>query len=179
MNTTEVLPPSVAPAPSQQDRTVIPPDLLVRVASFQFRPLIDRMIDKLGWSEEEATLGFEDVKRFLYLCGVHRGRTFIPSQRIDEVWHNFILFTEEYQQFCYGHFGRFIHHRPHRKDDPKPCTDMAVVTLRAATEVFGALSPNWMFVRKDGSVLNAEASSECGPSSCSGEGTTASCHGAE
>ena len=31
---------------------------------------------------------------------------------IDEMWHNFILFTEDYNNFCLNYFKRFIHHNP-------------------------------------------------------------------
>lgn len=36
----------------------------------------------------------------------------MPSQVVDEAWHNFILFTKEYKKFCNGTFGRFLHHIP-------------------------------------------------------------------
>ena len=31
---------------------------------------------------------------------------------LDDMWHTFLLFTKEYQEFCYTHFGDFIHHAP-------------------------------------------------------------------
>jgi hypothetical protein len=34
------------------------------------------------------------------------------STRVDEVWHQFVLFTREYGSFCDGHLGGFVHHRP-------------------------------------------------------------------
>ena len=36
----------------------------------------------------------------------------MPSQAVDVAWHEFILFTREYEQFCDKAFGRFIHHTP-------------------------------------------------------------------
>ena len=35
-----------------------------------------------------------------------------PSLVVDLVWHEFILFTRYYQEFCMTHFNRFIHHTP-------------------------------------------------------------------
>jgi hypothetical protein len=32
--------------------------------------------------------------------------------QIDEIWHTFILFTDEYATFCAEVAGRFIHHAP-------------------------------------------------------------------
>ncbi len=34
----------------------------------------------------------------------------MPSQAVDTVWHEFILFTKKYDQFCHDTFGRFLHH---------------------------------------------------------------------
>lgn len=36
----------------------------------------------------------------------------MPSQAVDELWHEFILYTKTYQQFCQKAFGRFLHHHP-------------------------------------------------------------------
>ncbi len=36
----------------------------------------------------------------------------MPSQVVDELWHNFILYTRNYQQFCQRAFGHYLHHTP-------------------------------------------------------------------
>jgi hypothetical protein len=36
----------------------------------------------------------------------------MPSQVADDLWHEFILYTKNYQQFCQRAFGRFLHHTP-------------------------------------------------------------------
>ena len=36
----------------------------------------------------------------------------MPSQVVDEAWHNFILFTKNYSVFCKSALGRFLHHVP-------------------------------------------------------------------
>lgn len=36
----------------------------------------------------------------------------MPSQVADDLWHEFILHTRSYQQFCQQAFGRFLHHTP-------------------------------------------------------------------
>ncbi|MDQ3581815.1 MAG: hypothetical protein M3495_09475 [Pseudomonadota bacterium] len=36
----------------------------------------------------------------------------MPSQIVDEAWHEFILCTREYAEFCQRAFGRFLHHTP-------------------------------------------------------------------
>ncbi|WP_339719134.1 hypothetical protein [uncultured Paraglaciecola sp.] len=36
----------------------------------------------------------------------------MPSQVVDLAWHQFILFTKNYEFFCKKGFGRFLHHTP-------------------------------------------------------------------
>ncbi len=36
----------------------------------------------------------------------------MPSQAADELWHEFILYTRAYQEFCGKAFGGFLHHTP-------------------------------------------------------------------
>jgi hypothetical protein len=36
----------------------------------------------------------------------------MPSQVVDELWHEFILYTRHYQDFCNKAFGQFLHHTP-------------------------------------------------------------------
>ena len=35
-----------------------------------------------------------------------------PGPDADRAWHEFILFTRDYEQYCQECFGRFIHHEP-------------------------------------------------------------------
>jgi hypothetical protein len=39
-------------------------------------------------------------------------RVAMPSQVVDDLWHEFILFTRAYQNFCDKAFGQFLHHTP-------------------------------------------------------------------
>lgn len=36
----------------------------------------------------------------------------MPSQVVDDAWHEFILFTRSYKAFCNKALGRFLHHTP-------------------------------------------------------------------
>jgi hypothetical protein len=36
----------------------------------------------------------------------------MPSQVVDDLWHEFILYTRNYQVFCDQAFGAFMHHTP-------------------------------------------------------------------
>lgn len=58
----------------------------------------------------EVLLGLTD---YFHLCR-QAGRRMVamPSQVVDDAWHEFILFTRQYDKFCRAAFGRFLHHTP-------------------------------------------------------------------
>jgi hypothetical protein len=52
--------------------------------------------------------------RQFFLCHLKSGRKFVsmPSQAVDDLWHEFILYTRNYQHFCGKAFGGYLHHTP-------------------------------------------------------------------
>ncbi|MFO1340081.1 MAG: hypothetical protein U1F53_17950 [Burkholderiaceae bacterium] len=52
--------------------------------------------------------------RQFFLAHLKSGRRYVsmPSQVADDLWHEFILYTRLYEQFCQRAFGRFLHHTP-------------------------------------------------------------------
>jgi len=52
--------------------------------------------------------------RQFFLAYLKSGRKFVsmPSQVVDDLWHEFILYTRNYENFCRKAFGRFLHHTP-------------------------------------------------------------------
>lgn len=52
--------------------------------------------------------------RQFFLAHLHSGRQYVsmPSQVVDDLWHEFILHTRSYDTFCRRAFGRFMHHTP-------------------------------------------------------------------
>jgi hypothetical protein len=87
------------------------PPLPNQLRSYQHPGLVSRLQQKLGVTSSEAEDLFSDVKYFLYDCHLS-DVPLSPSERVDEGWHNFILFTKDYADFCHRNFGRFIHHVP-------------------------------------------------------------------
>ena len=53
------------------------------------------------------------MKRYLLVSdAVYPQQVPTFSRRVDEAWHQFVLFTREYTEFCAQSFGRYMHHRP-------------------------------------------------------------------
>ena len=56
---------------------------------------------------------FDGLKEYFHLCNIAgRNMVAMPSQVVDDAWHEFILFTRQYRRFCDRAFGRFLHHTP-------------------------------------------------------------------
>ena len=52
--------------------------------------------------------------RQFFMAYLKSGHRFVamPSQVADDLWHEFILYTKNYDEFCRQAFGRFLHHTP-------------------------------------------------------------------
>lgn len=85
---------------------------LKRILAYQNEDVISRFTDMMDVPKSEAEDIFMETKKFLYLSQVPG--IFIPDELliIDEMWHNFVLFTKDYHKFCLNNFGRFVHHQP-------------------------------------------------------------------
>jgi hypothetical protein len=71
-----------------------------------------RIIDRIASTGvEKASEYFGECLKFLALCAARPGQAFVPSLKVDEAWHEFILCTREYTEHC-SEFGRYVHHDP-------------------------------------------------------------------
>ncbi len=61
--------------------------------------------------EEFVSTGLREVIRFMNLIAF-KNEVLTPSRVVDDLWHEFILFTRLYGAFCQDYFGRMIHHQP-------------------------------------------------------------------
>jgi len=53
-----------------------------------------------------------ELKRYFLMCGIMR-QVQMYGMRTDEIWHDMLVFTREYQLFCDRFCGTMIHHAPH------------------------------------------------------------------
>jgi len=64
-------------------------------------------------SQKDCQLVAQALRQFFlaYLAGGCRPVS-MPSQVVDDLWHEFILYTRNYDDFCRQAFGSFLHHTP-------------------------------------------------------------------
>lgn len=100
----------------------------------------------LQLSFNQAELVFEDLKRFLWLLAFFKEKEQINQREnltdisisdsmivIDEMWHEFILVTEHYTEFCQIYFNRYIHHPPQMSKHKRNLKSM---TMDQCNEIF-------------------------------------------
>ena len=64
-------------------------------------------------TREQRNEVFAGLRDYFHLCrSAGRRMVAMPSQAVDDAWHEFILFTRHYDRFCRSAFGRFLHHTP-------------------------------------------------------------------
>ena len=73
--------------------------------------LAKKIVAATDIEKDEAVDILRELIRFLHLVHLTTERL-TPSHKVDMAWHEFILFTKAYADFCTNHFGRFIHHYP-------------------------------------------------------------------
>ncbi|MEP1555057.1 hypothetical protein [Paraglaciecola sp.] len=108
------------------------------VISYKNDDVIDRFIKIYGIEKDQATIIFNSTKKWIWLCyyrrKVNAEQNLVidsPLVIIDEMWHNFVLFTKGYSEFCKRFFGHYMHHAP---------TSSAM--QKEAMETFRSLSPD-------------------------------------
>lgn len=85
------------------------------IDGYAFPPgLIQRAAKKRPGLAPDDWARVEQGLRQFFRAYLDGGQKFVsmPSQIVDEVWHEFILYTKNYELFCGRAFGRFLHHTP-------------------------------------------------------------------
>lgn len=85
------------------------------IKSYQFPSSIKSKI-KLKFphlNQQQIESAFDNLRIFFQIVRLANGNTVaMPSRLVDEIWHEFIINTQCYQEFCDGAFGRYLNHRP-------------------------------------------------------------------
>ena len=71
----------------------------------------DKLARKLRWKRHFALMAIWEYKKFVYL-GTISSFPVTPSKIIDAVWHEHLLFSKGYRDFCSEVIGRDFDHNP-------------------------------------------------------------------
>ncbi|NTV69013.1 MAG: hypothetical protein HGA71_02585 [Azonexaceae bacterium] len=85
------------------------------ITSYPYQRFLDKRLAarRPELSAEQRNEVFAGLDDYFQLCRkAGRRMVAMPSQAVDDAWHEFILFTRQYDKFCRHAFGRFLHHTP-------------------------------------------------------------------
>jgi hypothetical protein len=89
-----------------------------------FPGILERFQKETGASRKKAQEIFTETQKWLWLCGRYRldlqrrkrlgfSLGITPELKlIDEMWHQYILFSREYTEYCDTYLGGYVHHAP-------------------------------------------------------------------
>lgn len=62
-------------------------------------------------SSHEYNLLYFELKRFFFICSLLKN---VPmfSPKVDDIWHEMLMFTKDYESFSNEFFNQFLHHEP-------------------------------------------------------------------
>lgn len=122
---------------------------LATLLQYRNEDVLSRFTDLFEVTEAEAADIFTETKKFLYIC--RQPGVFIPDELliVDEMWHNFILFTKEYQDFCAFYFGVYLHHIPATKAEKSKHREQVATDIDTAKKAFNEKLARFMSVTYD------------------------------
>jgi hypothetical protein len=95
------------------------PTRLDEVLAYRHEGVVRRYCKEHSTPRAEGEEVFRETLKWLYLCHVSAYgpedfacSMFPEIEKVDWMWHTFILFTRDYAEFCQRYFGFFLHHVP-------------------------------------------------------------------
>ena len=68
--------------------------------------------------DHDYGLLFCEFKKYVALLAISQENLGMVGQRVDILWHQFILFTRQYHIFSQDFYGKYIHHTPYTTFTP-------------------------------------------------------------
>src|SRR5262249_44840244 len=71
------------------------------------------LVEQREWSEEKTDHAIEEYKKFMFIMRQeNRDSFYSPPAPVDEIWHQHMLFTDEYDADLEAYIGHNIRHIP-------------------------------------------------------------------
>ena len=79
----------------------------------------ERVKKEIKLKENEYNWRLLDLKRYFILAALLKESPMF-SKKVDELWHQMLMFTREYDDFSKKYLGSILHHSPNVKESPDP-----------------------------------------------------------
>lgn len=112
---------------------------LEEVLSYENDGLVRLFSARKQMAIDESKLLFQEMKKLLWFMAqrsTDAGPFVMFSEQgiLDDYWHEFILITKAYHEFCDTYFGRYIHHAPHLDGIAMDGSGFGIPTALATTD---------------------------------------------
>lgn len=133
------------------------------IEAFDFSDVNDTVVEKFeevaleigdAWLNQNSPMKPSQMKRFVGLAEKETKKflslriiyakdatRFVPSRLVDRFWHQLIIDTRAYHDFCSEAYGEYLHHEPARKRVVVDMGNMFAVTKSKLTDAYGPLPP--------------------------------------
>ncbi len=85
--------------------------LYEKVKNYDLSEVTNKYCKDYGLTMEQGKKYEIELKKFLFMSRVYQ-HGYAITQDCDKYWHTFILCTHQYNDFCNGLFGKYMHHQP-------------------------------------------------------------------
>lgn len=105
---------------------------LKEILSYEHPDVVDAFLARFPMPDSEAKEIFQEMLKMMWLMAIRkeeaaanvitspdRINVFEQMRVLDEMWHTFILFSQDYHKFCETNFGYYLHHMPTTVSDRK------------------------------------------------------------
>lgn len=118
-------------------------DVVNKILNFNLDKVEQRLTSKYSWSEPLAKLAITEYKKFIALQVLTKEYQSMFSAFVDSVWHNHILFTKDYTEFCLAVFGHYLHHEPNDNEKATNSASSFDTFTKNYEKHFGSLPKIW------------------------------------
>lgn len=115
-----------------------------------YRRRLDQRLreERPDWDTAERLRRIEATVEFLRCCALPDAPRLSPSPLLDPIWHEMLMFTAEYREFCRSLGVDFIDHEPLLDDSAeRPAVAETVAFMRSHGVSFEDTADLWL--RKD------------------------------
>jgi hypothetical protein len=86
-------------------------ELFEKIKDYDLNKIIERHKKDDAVGLEVATERVNELKKWMVLAKTNPKNSYQLTGNIDKIWHTFLTFTRDYQDFC-NELGAFVHHEP-------------------------------------------------------------------
>jgi hypothetical protein len=146
-------------------------EIYAQVEKYDFSKIVAYYCAKKNESLENGEVVLAGLKRWLTICAAFPEEHYTIGGHIDNMWHIFILHTNEYLRFCQKTCGFYINHIPgpiNKNGTPQGATNAEIEKTASAYQCYFGSDAKFNF--EDTEKYMRSGGENCSGGSCVGTG---------